>query len=174
MKKKLLLTSALIAMSLTPSAFACDIATSNQIRSSNLDDAGKVNMLKAARCDATDLIDKINTDREAGLKNTARLNAQKEQKQKADREAIQERRQAEATAAIQEDNARQDAFDQAMADKCGEYPMSIKIGFSEKLLKMNCAGSAQLVGESSGGRVYRVDGAFVSTQRGKVVRWWKE
>lgn len=156
----------------TPSAnAACNEATAADIRSSSLDDKGKRNMLRGIGCDATDLEKKFDADFQAGLEINRKHNEQIAAKQKAEREEKARKAEAEMNAAIAADNARRDAFDQEMADKCGEYPMDLKIGMSEKLLKMGCAGQADLqINDVSGVRVYFTAYHVVTARGGKVVR----
>lgn len=153
---------------------ACNEEAAANVRSSNLDDKGKLNMLRSLGCDTADLAKKIDADFQAGLERNKVRNEQAAAKEKAEREAKQKKTQDEWDARIAEDNAKRDAFDQTMADKCGEYPMELKIGMSEKLLKMGCTGQADLVGEDQNARVYRTYGALVSVYKGKVVRWVRQ
>lgn len=149
----------------------CNESAASNVRSSNLDDKGTLNMLRSLGCDTSELAKKIDADFQAGLDLNRKINEQRTAREKAEREEKAKKAEAEMNAAIAADNARRDAFDQEMANKCGEYPMELKIGFSERLLKMGCAGQADLVGEDRNARVYRVYGALVSVFKGKVVRW---
>lgn len=156
----------------TPAAnAACNEAAAANIRSSSLDDKGKLNMLRGIGCDASDLAKKIDADFQAGLELNRKINEQRAAKEKAEREEKARKSEAEMNAAIAADNARRDAFDQEMADRCGEYPMDLKIGMSEKLLKMGCAGQADLqLNDVSGVRVYFTAYHVVTARGGKVVR----
>lgn len=120
------------------------------------------------------MVKKIDADLQIGLENNRKRNEQIAAKEKAEREEKARKSESEMNAVIAADNARRDAFDQEMADKCGEYPMDLKIGMSEKLLKMGCAGQADLVGEDKRARVYQMYGALVSVLNGKVVRWVRQ
>lgn len=153
---------------------ACNESAAANVRSSTLDDKGKVNMLRALGCDTSDLTKKIDADFKAGLELNRQHNELIAAKKAAEREEKAKRAEAEMAATIAADNARRDAFDQEMANKCGEYPIELKIGMSEKLLKMGCAGQADLVGEDKRARVYQVYGALVSVLNGKVVRWVRQ
>ena len=58
-----------------------------------------------------------------------------------------------------------------MANKCGEYPLDLTIGLSEKLLKMGCAGPTTLQLDSAYGlRIYKTPDFLVTTRGGKVVQ----
>lgn len=167
-------TAAAIA-TLSPTAIAaCNEAAAANVRASTMDDKGKLNMLRGLGCDTSDLAKKVEADQQAGLELNRKINAERAAREKAEREEKARKTEAALSAQIAEDNAKRDAFEQEMADKCGEYPLDLKIGMSEKLLKMGCAGQADLVGEDKAARVYRVYGALVSVLNGKVVRWVRQ
>ncbi len=153
---------------------ACNEDAAKNIRSSSMEDQGKVNMLRAVGCDASEIQQAIQERLKTGLENNRKRNEAVVAKEQVEREAKQKKSVDALNAQIAEDNAKRDEFDQAMADKCGEYPMELKIGMPEKLLVLGCAGQASLSGESYGGRVYRVYGALVSVQKERVVRWVRE
>lgn len=168
-----MLTAACLSVA-SPAAAACNEAAAVNIRSSSLDDKGKINMLRGIGCDASDLMKKADAEFKSGLELNRKLNEQRAEKERAEREERARKSEAEMAKAVAEDNARREAFEQEMADRCGEYPLELKIGMSEKLLAMGCAGQADLVGEDKRARVYRVYGALVSVLNGKVVRWVRQ
>lgn len=158
----------------SPAAAACNETAAANVRSSSLDDKGKINMLRGIGCDASDLAAKADGDFKAGLELNRKLNEQRAEKEKADREKKARKAEDEMAKVVAEDNERREAFEQEMANRCGEYPLELKVGMSEKLLAMGCAGQADLVGEDKRARVYRIYGALVSVFNGKVVRWVRQ
>lgn len=166
-------TRMLLLATLLPglAAAACDEQSAAQVRESNLGAPAKISMLKGFGCDAADLEQAVASERATTEKQLQQHEAQRRAQDEAARQAKERANQERLTAQVAADNAARDAFDQDMANKCGSYPMQLRIGFSEKLLKMGCAGQAQLVGESKDGRVYQLPGLLVSVQLGGVTRW---
>jgi len=156
---------------------SCTESTARTIRETPMEDWVKADSLRSMGCDASDLEAQVAKDREAALALAKEREAQAQAEQ-ATREAEKKKAHdediARMAAEIAEKNAQRDAFEQEMANQCGGYPLAIKIGMSEKLLTLGCAGPARLVGESPTGRVYRMRGALVTVQRGRVVLWAKE
>ena len=154
----------------------CNDAMAKDVRSSNLDDQGKLNMLRAMGCYDQMLESKDQARRDAYNAHLKQLESEAA-KRAADREDAIRKNKATQAAAIEADNARRDAegaqrdaFEQAMANKCGEYPLDLTIGLSEKLLKMGCAGPTTLQLDSAYGlRIYKTPDFLVTTRGGKVV-----
>lgn len=155
-------------------AVVCTKAIEDQITSSPMDDKSRFNMLKGFGCDPKlieDLKAKIDAADVADMEREKKRNAAIKAADIAEKEAKQEKDQQRLNAQIEEDNARIEAFNQAMANKCGEYPLELKIGMSEKLLRMGCTGGVTLVGEDQSKRIYRTADALVTTAKGRVIRW---
>lgn len=173
---KLLRTTLFLLLIITSQAAmaACDQASASNIRSSSMDDTGKRSTLRALGCDTSDLDKRIDVDYRAGLELNRKINEEKDAKEKAERAEKDRKSEAEFNASLAEDTAERDAFAQEMADKCGEYPLPVEIGMSEKILKIGCAGQADLVGKDKNASVYRMYGLLVSVYKGKVVRWVRE
>ena len=128
-------------------------------------------MLRSVGCDASDLSAKVEAEFQAGLELNRKINEQRAEKERVAREEKARKAEVELAKTITEDNARRDAFDQEMANQCGEYPMELKLGLSEKLLKMGCAGQADLqFNDESGVKVYFTAYQVVTIRGGKVVR----
>lgn len=155
-------------------AGTCDLQLAQQIRTSGMDDQGKVNMLGSMNCPTQDLVTKIADDRKAaedkGRQHQAELDAAATAAQAAKDQASMERLQANLKA----DQAQYEATQKTMAAKCGSYPLPLKIGMSEHQIEAGCAGRTELAGESTAAKVYRVEGALVTIQQGKVIRWVQE
>lgn len=144
----------------------------NHFESAN--DEQKLLLLNRAGCDVPELEDRVSKARAEKIEKAKLLEEQREAQKKAEKEERDRKSAAEFAASIEESNAEREAFNQEMADKCGEYPLELKIGMSEKLLKIGCAGQADIVGEEKHARVYRMYGVLVSVFKGKVVRWIRE
>lgn len=158
----------------TPAQAACDKSAEIRIKTSNMDDKWKRNMLHLIECDTSDLDKKIDADLQAEFELRRKHDAEQAAREKIAQEDKARRAAEERAAAVAADNAQREAdeaFEQAMADKCGEYPLELKLGLKEKLLTMGCAGQADLrVNDSSGVKVYFTAYYIVTVRGGKVVR----
>lgn len=171
MKTRTLRTIALLAM-LPGAAFAaCDEQSAAQIRESNMAAPAKISMLKGFGCSTTDLEQAVSQERATTEKQLQQHEAQRRAQADAEQAAKEQANQERLNAQVAADNAARDTFEKTMASSCGSYPVALRIGLAEKLVKQGCAGTAQLVGESSDGRVYQLPGLLVSVQQGKVTRW---
>jgi len=156
------------------SAASCDIKTESQIKASSMPDRSKLQMLKIVGCDLQvfqDLQIKVETEDLANREAANARAAEAKEKAIAAAEAKRKRDEDRLNAQLEEDNAKREAFYQAMANKCGEYPLELKIGMSEKLLSMGCTGGVSLVGEDQSKRIYRTSDALVTVIKGRVTRW---